>query len=109
VKNNGQTLIQNKMENKEKLIKLFKESCNRFWEVDVNIQVFKGISRIDGIKEWDRNKMDIPDKEFTLIRVVFENEKYLIKKWVSTNIFDEHELTQQEFKKLQKCYFGKYL
>jgi hypothetical protein len=53
--------------------------------------------------------MDINDKEFILIRVVFENEKYLIKKWVSTNIFDEHELTQQEFKKLQKCYFGKYL
>ena len=68
----------------------------------------KRIGKPTGIESWDRNKMDIPDKDFTLIRVVSENGKYLIKKWVSI-IFDEYELTQQEFNNLQKCYFGEYL
>jgi hypothetical protein len=59
-----------------------------------------------GIESWDRNKMDIADKEFTLIRVVSEGGKYFIKRWVSTNVFDDYEITQQEFNNLQQCYFG---
>ena len=53
--------------------------------------------------------MQIPDKKYTLIKVVCENEKHFIKKWISINTFEEFELTQCEFNKIQKCYFGEYL
>jgi len=62
-----------------------------------------------GIETWNRNKMQIPDKKYTLIKVVCENEKHFIKKWISINTFEEFELTQCEFNKIQKCYFGEYL
>jgi hypothetical protein len=87
---------------KQYLIKIFEDYLkNEIWD--------KRIGKPIGIESWDRNKMDISDKEFTLIRVVSEDGKYFIKKWVATNVFDDYEITQQEFDNLQQCYFGKYL
>jgi hypothetical protein len=87
---------------KQYLIKKIEDYLkNEIWD--------KRIGKPIGIESWDRNKMDIPDKEFTLIRVVSEGGKYFIKKWVSINIFDDYEITQQEFDNLQQCYFGEYL
>jgi len=87
---------------KQYLIKKIEDYLkNEIWD--------KRIGKPIGIEGWNRNKMDIPDKEFTLIRVVSEGGKYFIKKWVCINIFDDYEITQQEFDNLQQCYFGEYL
>ena len=87
---------------KEYLVKKFEDySNNEIWS--------KSIRKPHGIDYWDRNKMDISDKEFKLIRVQLQEGKYLIKKWVSTNVFDEYELTKQEFNNLQLYYFRGYL
>lgn len=96
------------MKNKEELIKLFKESCNRFWEADVNVQIFEGISRIDGIKEWDRNKMDVGCLKDICIRVFKEDNKFYIMDLIFGSN-SKYEINENEFLILQKEYYREHL
>lgn len=83
---------------KNTLIEKFKLNCHNFWS--------NGNQYVGG---WDTDKLDSPDEEYTLIRVWFDGEKYLIKKWVALNTFEDYEITKDEFLELQKIYFNKNL
>lgn len=96
------------MKTKKELIDNFIMSCNRFWDVDVNIPIFEGISRIDGIKEWDRNKMDVGGIKDVCIRVFKENNNHYIMDLI-INSNSKYEINENEFINLQKEYFREYL
>lgn len=95
------------MKNKEELIKLFKESCNIIWEVDVNNPFFEGVSPIDGIKEWDRNVLDVFIKN-VIIRVFKEDDKFYIVD-LKLGYNSKYEINENEFLILQKKYFREHL